>query len=92
MKQYQVEFFVVSQDYTPLLGVSAVQELDLINVNHANVMTMQESNNITSDKGTTQENILYWTISNTPREHMAIRCSVSTLNKTVKVVVSGKSQ
>ena len=43
MKEYQVEFLVVPQDYTSLLGVSAVQDLDLINVNYANIMNMQES-------------------------------------------------
>ena len=57
MKEYQVEFLVVPQDYTSLLGVSAVQDLDLINVNYANIMNMQESDT-TSDKRTTHNEAL----------------------------------
>ena len=42
-KKYRVEFAIIDEDYTPLLGSSAAQEMGLITVQQENILQVKES-------------------------------------------------
>jgi len=42
-KKYRVEFAVIDEDYTPLLGSSAAQQMQLITVQKENILQVSES-------------------------------------------------
>ena len=42
-KKYRVEFAMIDEDYTPLLGSSAAQEMGLITVQQENILQVKES-------------------------------------------------
>jgi len=42
-KKYRAEFAIIAEDYTPLLGSSAAQQLGLITVQQDNILQVKES-------------------------------------------------
>ena len=51
LQQYQVEFVVVDDDYlTPILGNPTIQRIDLVRVQHQNVMAVNTEVQCSSQK------------------------------------------
>ena len=42
-KKYHVQFVVIDEDYTPLLGSTSAQEMGLITVQHENILNVNET-------------------------------------------------
>ena len=42
-KKYRAEFAIIDEDYTPLLGSSAVQQMGLITVQQGNILQVKNS-------------------------------------------------
>ena len=42
-KKYRVQFVVIDEDYTPLLGSTSAQKMGLITVQHENILNVNET-------------------------------------------------
>ena len=42
-KKYRVQFVVIDEDYTPLLGSTSAQKMGFITVQHENILNVNET-------------------------------------------------
>ena len=56
-KKYRVQFVVIDEDYTPLLGSTSAQEMGLITVQHENILNVNETVVKTDCQGLTMEEV-----------------------------------
>ena len=56
-KKYRVQFVVIDEDYTPLLGSTSAQEMGLITVQHENILNVNETVVKTEYQGLTMEEV-----------------------------------
>ena len=56
-QKYHVQFVVIDEDYTPLLGSTSAQEMGLITVQHENILNVNETVVKTDCQGLTMEEV-----------------------------------
>ena len=56
-KKYRVQFVVIDEDYTPLLGSTSAQEMGMITVQHENILNVNETVVKTDCQGLTMEEV-----------------------------------
>ena len=56
-EKYRVQFVVIDEDYTPLLGSTSAQEMGLITVQHENILNVYETVVKTDCQGLTMEEV-----------------------------------
>ena len=61
-KKYRVEFAVIDEDYTPLLGSSAAQQMELITIQQQNILQVTELVSQDSYPELTMEKIAAWKV------------------------------
>ena len=56
-KKYRVQFVIIDDDYTPLLGFTSAQKMGLITVQHENILNLNETVVKTGNQGLTMDEI-----------------------------------
>ena len=56
-KKYRVQFVIIDDDYTPLLGSTSAQKMGLITVQHENILNLNETVVKTGNQGLTMDEI-----------------------------------
>ena len=56
-RKYRVQFVVIDENYTPLLGSASAQEMELIAVQHENILNVNETLVKTDCQGLTMEEV-----------------------------------
>ena len=56
-QKYRIQFVVIDEDYTPLLGSTSAQEMGLITVQHENILNVYETVVKTDCQGLTMEEV-----------------------------------